>query len=159
MTSRNEEPGMEAKSLVTMMSNGLDRQRSLLEDLFRLAESQGRLIQSSEHDSLLSLVHERQAIVEQLVGIRSNLVEMAEKLRARAEFLSDQDRESLQLQIDETRELSRKVLAIDTQDVDSLIENRSSCQEKLAGITHTMNARRGYQSSGQSSPRYADAQG
>jgi len=157
--SSTETTSMEAKSLMVMMSDGLNRQCSLLQTLFRLAESQGRLIESSEHDSLLSLVHERQAIMEQLVGIRSDLIEKAEELRARSEFLSDQERESLQLQIDETRELSRKVLAIDTQDVDRLIENRSSCQEKLAGITHTMNARRGYQSSQQSSPRYADAQG
>ena len=157
--SSTETSSMEAKSLMMMMSDGLKRQCSLLQSMLRLAESQGRLIETSEHDSLLSLVHERQAIVEQLVGIRSDLIQKAEDLRKRSEFLSEHDRESLQVQIDETRELSRKVLAIDTQDVDRLIENRSSCQEKLAGITHNMNARRGYQSSGQSSPRYADAQG
>ncbi len=144
---------------MAMMSDGLNRQRSLLQTLCRLAESQGRLIESSEHDSLLSLVHERQAIVEQLVGIRSDLIKKAEELRSRANFLSDKERESLQMQIDETRDLSRKVLAIDTRDVDKLVETRSTCQEKLADITHTMNARRGYQSKGQVSPRYADAKG
>lgn len=155
----SETSSMEAKLLMTTMSEGLSKQRSLLQSLLRLAESQSRLIESSEHDSLLSLVHERQTIIEELVVIRSNLIEKSEELRVRSEFLSDQERESIQLQIDETRDLSRKVLAIDTQDVDRLKESRGSCQEKLADMTHAINARKGYQSSEQSSPRFADAKG
>ena len=53
------------ESIVAMMSSDLNDQRSLLEQLLHLAESQGRLIESAEHDSLLALVHERQLIVEE----------------------------------------------------------------------------------------------
>ena len=147
------------ESLVAMMSNDLRDQRSLLEKLLHLAESQGRLIESAEHDSLLALVHERQAIVEQLISIRSSLADNAESLRNQDVPPSDQERESLQRQIDETRELSEKVLAIDNQDVGRLMDNRDDCQEKLSGMAHAMNARRGYRQGVQSSPRFADAKG
>lgn len=147
------------ESIVAMMSSDLNDQRSLLEKLLHLAESQGRLIESAEHDSLLALVHERQLIVEELIAIRSSLAERAESLRNHDVPPSDQERESLQRQIDETRELSEKVLAIDNQDVGRLMDNRNDCQEKLSGMAHAMNARRGYRQRDQASPRFADAKG
>ncbi|MDG2094468.1 MAG: hypothetical protein P8J89_04275 [Phycisphaerales bacterium] len=150
---------MDMDSLVAVMSNDLENQRSLLQKLLHLATAQRRLIESAEHDSLLALVHERQAIVEELVTVRSSVNDNLESLREQADSLSDENRQSLQRKMDETRELSKQVLAIDTQDVDRLMETRSTCQEKLAGMTHVMNARKGYQHSGQSSPRFADAKG
>lgn len=157
--SAMERSNLDAHQLRSMMSDALDRQSSLLQSILKLARSQTKLIEAKQHDALLSLVHERQSLIESLVTIRADLLGWAAEIRSRSSELSMEERRSLQLKIDETRDLSSQVLEIDTQDLDRIMEAHVNSKSKIIDMHDVMNARKGYQSTVHSSPQFADARG
>lgn len=138
----------------------LDRQREMLGRLQQLADRQEALIRDGKVDALLSLLNERQKLIDGYLGMQRDLTPLLENLPAWLEKLSDCDRDRIRAAISEIDGQLDAVLKRDEDDRRLLEESRRGAREQLGTMASAKQARSAYLApSTSSNNRFADQRG
>ncbi|MCH2132364.1 MAG: hypothetical protein MK116_01315 [Phycisphaerales bacterium] len=149
----------EARRSIHDVSLGLETQRTLLEQIRQLASSQGSLIESGQHDSLLALIQSRQDLVKQLDEVRSGMAPAMSRLQQEVDGLPDDIRADLRTRVNSVRELVGEIAAIDLDDTRMLEQHRTRCRTELEQVATAASAHAGYHAPGAPAARFTDARG
>lgn len=154
MTTRSEQQSWDERLL-----NMLQQQKALLERLAQLAEYQGSLINEGNTDSLLSLLAERQQMIDRFLALQRDLGGLTENLEARLERVEQGRRKQIQGLIAEIGQLLERVMQHDEQDRQTLETARNQTRDELQEIGNAARARQAYQGAASGTARFADQQG
>lgn len=137
----------------------LERQQGLVDKLVRLAESQSSLIAASSTDQLLSLLAERQAVIDEFTASQGELAELTHGLDERLEDVDPGQRDAIKSLIGVIGERLGQVMRRDEADQASLRSNRNQVKQEIASMGAARTARNAYSAGGGVSNRFADRRG
>ncbi len=134
-------------------------QQTLLAELSPLAEQQEGLIKSGDTAGLLTLLSQRQGIIDRFLDTQSDLTRLTADLsRQPAPLPESSRRRLLDLAAEVDRHLSR-IVALDGDDQTRLRAARDRTQEELTGLDAGRSAHRAYLRSRTVTSRFADRRG
>jgi hypothetical protein len=136
----------------------LQQQRDLYAQLHELSSQQSELIAQGETEQLLSVLSQRQALVEQLTQINGRLSPYRDHWSEVAERLPAGDRDRLRRLLDEVQRLLQEILDRDETDRAQLDSARQRVGERLQQAPQAGMARKAYGQAG-ASARFTDSQG
>lgn len=141
-----------------MLVKLLERQQALVEQLGGLSERQASLIEAGESDALVSLLAQRQKIMDQFIASQDSLTSLSDACR-RDGAVADGTRNRIGALIADISERLGDIMSRDEQDRRQLESNRHQVGESLAGVTTAKAARHAYVRSRAVNNRFADQQG
>lgn len=122
----------------------LDEQRGLLRELDGLSEQQSKWVGSGETARLLSVLSQKQRIVERVQGVSASLQPFMSDWSARVAGLSERSRVLLRSRTDELEALATRVRARDEADRATLEASSRVIADDLAGMARARGAARAY---------------
>lgn len=137
----------------------LTEQHDLVSQLATLAEKQESLINEGRTEPLLTLLSERQRIVDRITERQEELGELTTNLEARLEHLPSDEREQFRSLIDGITQHLSQIMARDEQDRSALQTRRDETHSELHSLSSGKQARNAYLSKGTPGSRFADRQG
>ncbi len=143
----------------------LDRQREVYERLELLSLSQAQLIHEDQTDDLLTVLGQRQSLIEQLTALNDELTPFTERWSELSVRLSERHRDDLRRRFDDVGRLVDSITRRDEADRRALEARRSSVGSELQSLTRTKGAVAAYaraQSPGvreSPDPRFQDRRG
>ncbi len=137
----------------------LERQRSMVDRLAELARRQSSLVERGETEALLSLLAERQRIIDDFVATQDDLAPLSQGLQERLSAVAAQDRRRVGALIDRINDALADVMRCDDQDQRTMRAERDRIREDLAGVGTSKQARRAYLGARAVNNRFADQQG
>jgi hypothetical protein len=144
-----------AETLVRM----LERQQALVEQLDGLAERQRSLIESGNSDALLSLLSQRQQIMDQFVAGQDDLARLAETCRRSTRHIDDAMRGRISGLVDDISERLALIMERDENDRTRLESGRDRVGQALGDLDTARTARAAYVKASAVTNRFADRQG
>ena len=141
-----------------MLVKLLERQQALVEQLGGLSERQASLIEAGESDALVSLLAQRQKIMDQFIASQDSLTTLSDACR-RDGAVADGTRKRIGALIADISERLSEIMSRDEQDRQQLESNRHQVGESLAGVTTAKAAQHAYVRSRAVNNRFADQQG
>jgi hypothetical protein len=136
----------------------LERQQALAEQLAGLAERQAALIEAGDSDALLSLLSQRQKIMDQFLASQDSLAGLSDSCRRHSE-LPDGARDRIRSLIHDISRRLSDIMNVDEQDRARLESSRPDGGDPLAGLNKARAARHAYVNSQPGRNRFADSQG
>ncbi len=137
----------------------LERQRSMVDRLAELARQQSSLVERGETEALLSLLAERQRIIDDFVATQDDLAPLSQGLQERLSAVAAQDRRRVGALIDRINDALADVMRCDDHDQRTMQAERDRIREDLAGVGTSKQARRAYLGARAVNNRFADQQG
>ncbi len=137
----------------------LERQRSLVGELADLSRRQSALVGSSSMDALLSVLGERQQVIDRFVATQDELAGLLEGLDQRLKTAPDQDRRRITALIGEIGRALADVMRCDEQDQEALASDRDRTRSELTSLGASRQARRAYRNARAVNNRFADRRG
>lgn len=141
-----------------MLVKLLERQQALAEQLAGLADRQASLIEAGESDALLTLLAQRQKIMDQFLASQDSLTGLSDACRRDGD-VADETRHRIGALIEDISRRLGEIMSRDEQDRATLDSNRRHVGESLAGIGTARAARHAYVNSKAVNNRFADRQG
>lgn len=144
----------------------LDEQADLCGRLDVLSQKQSDHVRAGETEPLLTVLAERQPLIDRVVEINAVLEPLRASPEATLGRLSEVDRRSVEARIDDIAGAVDRIRRRDDQDRQVLEEQRRAVADELAGMGRLRGAVAAYagtpgagQSGGQQPPRFHDRQG
>ncbi|MAE61542.1 MAG: hypothetical protein CMJ49_09325 [Planctomycetaceae bacterium] len=139
----------------------LDQQRAIYHQLEQLATQQGQLVDAGEAESLLTILAERQALIDQLSQINGKLAPFRQQWPTLWEELDADQRAQVTQRIDQVQQLLDQIVAHDQRDRATLQHHRDRLAGELDQVKQGAAMNRAYQhvDVDQSSPRFTDNEG
>lgn len=113
----------------------LGRQVELYRRLEELGKSQGRLIENSESDQLLSLLAKRQNVVDEIIEINEGLEPFRSRWEAVTQALDASLMAHIREMVQEIESLASAVAERDQADEATLRRRRDAVSEQLGGVS------------------------
>lgn len=148
---------MNTRRLVELLS----RQRDLYRQLKSLSDQQAGLIERGETEQLLSVLGQRQQIVDELSRLTGELGPYRENWRQLSERLATPDREQVHELIDEVETTLNAIVSQDDRDRQQLAGSREAVGQQVQKVQHAGSAVNAYRAGPQGSgpSRFADQEG
>ena len=168
MTERRDQPPSLHGGLHDNPELWLPRLRRILDDqiglysrLTELAGQQSHVIQSGDTDALLSLLGQRQTLVERVIALNEDLEPFTSRWDELSPKLPETRRAEVRDRIDTLESLVARIAARDEQDHAALKQQRDAVTSELGGISQRRSAVNAYAtgSSQPHIPRYQDREG
>ena len=137
----------------------LERQRSMVDRLAELARRQSALVESGDTEALLSLLAQRQGIIDQFVATQDDLAPLTRGLQERLSAVAEDDRRRVGAIMDQINDALADVMRCDEQDQQAMQDQRDQIRDGLAGVGTSRQARRAYLGAKAVNNRFADRQG
>lgn len=137
----------------------LDRQQTLADRLSALARQQQTLIDEQRTDDLLSLLAERQSLVDAFIAAQEQFSTLTTDLDQRLDGLAPNEREDVRSRIGAISERLSTIMHTDQQDQQRLQSARSDVLDGLGRLGSTRKAHNAYRTGASNAPRFADQQG
>lgn len=139
----------------------LDESIALYEHLLELAQRQTALIENQEHDSLLTLLTDRQKLVEQIAEHATLLDPFTSRWSDLEELLSSDQRDELRPRLDRLSTLMQDIVRCDETDRERLAKMRDDAARQLTTLDQNRRAASAYSGahSPPAPPRYQDRTG
>ncbi|MFG0328223.1 MAG: hypothetical protein ACF8SC_13270 [Phycisphaerales bacterium JB037] len=134
----------------------LEEQREVFERLEELARSQGELIDQDRTEELLTLMGERQELIERAGAISGELQPMRARWDTIAEDASDADREAVARLAEAVDALIARIVEADRRDEQRLGARRAELSLELGGLSRGRSASNAYAGRTPATPRYQD---
>lgn len=151
-----DEPG--SRWLPTVVSL-LDEQCSLSSKLEGLGAEQSVHVKAGRTEALLSVLNERQAVLDRIVEINGILEPFRNRRDAAMSRLQPSERESLQSRIDRIADAVDRVRRRDDEDRQALESQRQGVADELASLSRLRGAAAAYAGHGSAGARFHDRQG
>ncbi|MEM1424863.1 MAG: flagellar export chaperone FlgN, partial [Planctomycetota bacterium] len=139
----------------------LDEQIGLYRTLADLSERQSAIIASGETDDLLSLLGQRQTLVERVTALNTDLEPFTARWNELSSRLPQARKDEVRDRLDTLEGLVSKIAKRDDQDRRALEQRRDAVSTELKGDTQRRGAMNAYAASAQQAhvPRYQDREG
>ncbi len=141
-----------------MLVKLLERQQALVEQLGDLADRPASLLEAGESDALLSLLSQRQKIMDQFITSQDSLTSLSDACR-RDGTVADGTRHRIGALIADISERLGEIMNRDEQDRAQLESHRRQVGESIGGLTTARAAQHAYVRSRAVNNRFADQQG
>jgi len=122
--------GGECDQLIDMLA----RQRDLYQSLDELSGKQQAVIAEGQAEALLSVLSERQVIVDQLTRINQDLAPLRGRMTEIADAASESKRQSLRSLVGEVQGLLQSIITRDEQDKQTLETSKARVGQELARV-------------------------
>jgi len=132
------------------------RQASLYHKLADFGPRQDALIASGDGEALMRVLAERQAVVDDLVGVHDSLEAVRQHWRQFVEALADDDRQRLGERLEELKAVAARVQEQDADAKRRLDEAREGLSDEMRGLADARGALRAYGAAGAQPSRRAD---
>jgi flagellar biosynthesis/type III secretory pathway chaperone len=136
----------------------LRQQHDMLNRLAEMVRSQSNMIADGRIDQLLSLLANRQSLIDQFTASQSQMSELTRNLDERLESASGETRDEIRALIQEIGELLSQVMQSDQQDQARLEAGKNRIKQELSSTGAARQARNAYMAS-DSKPKFADGRG
>ncbi len=120
----------EADQLIDMLT----RQRDLYRSLDGLSGKQQEIIATGQAEQLLSVLSERQVIVDQLTKINQDLAPLRGRMTEIADATTDAKRQSLRSLVDDVQTLLESIIHRDEEDRQTLEASKAAVGQELAKV-------------------------
>ncbi len=138
----------------------LTEQRDTYRQLESLGQQQAELIERDEVEPLLTVLAQRQAVIDRLDALNRRSAPIREQWDAVSDRLSETQRQTVRQLVDEVDDLLERIMRRDDQDRTRLAAARDRIGSSLRQATHAATARRAYGGpANAASPRLTDQQG
>lgn len=117
---------------------------TLYTGLDELSKGQSALIASGDADALLSLLGQRQVVVDQIAAIGVELKPLLDLWTEHGESIRAAHADPVRAQLDELKALVHKIAARDQQDHDALQAQRDEAARLKSGLSNQGRAARAY---------------
>lgn len=117
------------------LSRVLDCQRDIYERLERLSLSQSQLISSDDTDELLSVLGQRQSLIEQLTELNEQMAPFTERWNELSDTLSDEQRKALRERFEDVSRLVASIMRRDEADRIALEARRGTVGQELQTLS------------------------
>ncbi len=153
----HESPALWAPRLARV----LDRQRDLYLRLDALSRTQADAIHAEDTDGLLSILAQRQALIDDIAALNEDLAPFVDRWDDLAPRLSPEQRAPLRARFDEVAQLVKEIADRDDADRRVLESRRAVVAAELNSLSSARGAVRAYAGAdrGAPSPRYQDRTG
>lgn len=160
MTHGQQHLASEPKEELTSL---LREQQADLTQLRELVARQRLLIQRDQHGDLLSLLDERQKILERLLKRQERIGTLGDRVRSQPEAMDDETRRQLGHVIDDLSSCLGDIMQRDEEDQKSMEKIRDESRQELNSLGQARQARRAYlkpgMSTGPNDARFSDRKG
>ncbi|MEM9883721.1 MAG: flagellar protein FlgN [Planctomycetota bacterium] len=136
----------------------LTRQRDLYRDLLSLSEQQQRVIAEGRAERLLTLLSDRQVIVDELTQINRQVAPLRSRMAELTDAGGPAKKTRLRGLVDEVQGLLESIIAGDDRDRQTLESSKASVKQQLAAIHAGPRAVNHYRQAAASPPRPTAAQ-
>ncbi|MFP4144968.1 MAG: flagellar export chaperone FlgN [Phycisphaeraceae bacterium] len=155
-TSPANQPLPDAAGLIDKLS----RQRDLYLQLKQLSDQQAGLIEEGQTEQLLSVLSQRQSLVDQLGGLTRQLAPLREAWPKLAGTLADDQRDRINGLLGEVELLLESIVQQDDRDRAKLSAAKQQVSSQLSQVSSAGQAVSAYQAAPkQQAPRFTDRQG
>ncbi len=137
----------------------LEKQAQLYDRLNRLSEAQSRLVAKADAEPLLTILSQRQELIDQLVVVSGEVEPYKQQWAEIYSSLDEPDRERLRALIDRVRSQLDQIISQDEKDRQALTDRRRSASQELQQVRHGSSVGRAYSRAVPNEPRYTDRQG
>lgn len=137
----------------------LDRQQALADRLAALSEQQQTLIEAGRTDELLSLLGQRQQIVDQFLGMQDRFTELTSEFAQRLDALDPAQRSDLRARINAISGQLDSIMKSDKTDQQRLESARGKVKGDIEKIGASRRAGSAYGGPSKTNARYADERG
>lgn len=139
-TANQHDGGSWAEELVGV----LDRQRGLFRELSELSGQQSQFVERGETEALLSLLAQRQGLIDQIQVLSAKIEPFKRDWEARVAALPERHRLLIRAHSDELAELVSSIAARDERDRLTLESQRDVVSSELAQLARTRGAAGAY---------------
>lgn len=122
--------GDEADQLIDMLT----RQRDLYRSLDGLSGKQQQIVAEGQAEQLLSVLSERQVIVDQLTKINQDLSPLRGRMTEIADATTDAKRQSLRSLVDDVQSMLESIIQRDEEDRQTLEASKAQVGQELAKV-------------------------
>ena len=137
----------------------LEQQESIVDRLEALGARQARAVEARTADELLSILGERQILIDAFAGTQQTVVTMAQSLQDEPTLLDEAARGVVRTRIATISERLSLVMERDARDQVMLEEAAGAIKQELNQMGVARQAHRAYGGPAQDGVRYADTQG
>ncbi len=137
----------------------LHSQQSLIEQLTPLAQRQGVLISEGRTEALLTVLAERQSIIDRFLATQQGLVDLAGNLPDRLDHLPEARRRQIRHLVRDIDEGLARVMEVDRRDQEQLKSARDQSKDALQGLGTARSAHKAYHAPPSGTNRFADRRG
>lgn len=139
----------------------LDEQLGLYRRLDELSQSQAGVIESGDSDALLTVLGQRQTIVERITALNADLEPFTSRWDTLSLRVPGTKKQSIRARLDELETLVGSITQRDEHDRAALEKQRAAVSSDLVGLGHQKSAHNAYVGSPRQGhvPRYQDRQG
>ena len=138
----------------------LQRQADLISKLGTLSERQSGLVDEGQGEDLLTLLGQRQQLIDALDAINTDLEPFQARWSQLWEGLGESDRQRIGPLVSQTQQVLDQIMATDDRDQERLRVNQQRIAEELGRVNQTGEARRAYTAGAPNPPnRFTDKQG
>lgn len=137
----------------------LEQQRSMVNDLVALAQSQAALIAEGKTDRLLDLLAKRQAIIDGFTTSQSQLAELTGGMDERMDGTPPHERDRIKSLINEIGERLSQVMKRDEEDQKLLRSSRDQVVQEISKLGTAKQAHGAYRTNVSPTTRFADQRG
>ncbi|TVQ54601.1 MAG: hypothetical protein EA377_05260 [Phycisphaerales bacterium] len=157
----NETTGQIADEPRTELIALLNRQQEDLTQLRELAARQRQLIQGDQHDELLSLLDQRQTILERLLTRQEKINALSERVRDEPRGLDEETRRKLGHTIEGLSSCLSDIMQRDEEDQKSMERLRDESRKEINSLGNAKQAQRAYMAKRHAArdPRFSDRKG
>ncbi|MBL0921115.1 MAG: hypothetical protein IBJ10_03185 [Phycisphaerales bacterium] len=151
----HEDPARCAARLVRLV----ERQHGRFVALDALSERQRAAIDAGDADALLTVLGERQTIVDDITAAGEEMAPFNARWDELVQALSSPDRAALAARVAELQRLSLRVADADERDRVALESRRASLVDDIAGVVKSRGAIAAYGPARPAQPRFHDREG
>jgi flagellar biosynthesis/type III secretory pathway chaperone len=137
----------------------LDQQRSIYEQLLRLADRQSEAITAGDPESLLNVLAQRQVLIDQLLQINERVEPYRQAWSDYYGRLSPTLQTEVRGRIDQVQHLLEQIIEQDKQNRQALLRQRQQVMNQLKQVGKGHALHRAYGSRKPTDPRFTDQQG
>ena len=150
---------LEASETARTLIRVLERQQELVARLAELADEQGPLIDASDSEALLTLLAERQQIMDEFTASQDEMTGLTESLNAGEGDVPRRPKDRIGSLIEEITRRLEHVMTCDRRDREALQSSRDETARALSGVRTAQQARQAYVKARVKLNRFADRKG
>lgn len=151
-----------ASADITLLIDRLTAQRELYQQLKTLSDQQNTLIETGETEQLLSVLSQRQVLVDQLGQLNSEIAPIRQRWPVLSESLSSRQRDHVNDLLEQVESLLQSIIEQDDRDRQNLQAAKQQVVSEVKQVNHAGRAVNAYRAAPQASPsaaRFTDRQG
>jgi len=153
MTAPNSQHSNASSDWIATLADSLEQQRTLYDQLDRLSQQQGDLLEPEYADTLLRLLADRDEVIQQLVSLNAESRPLIRRWSEDNEQATDTQRDTIRATLEHINDCMARITERDAACFATLQTNRDKIAKELSGTSNARSAVTAYAKAGGNAPR------